>query len=144
MSFSLAVPSIIGFIAVDSAVRVHPIPSRASFPLRILRVSRSRIEAARYLLGSHPLRAAIVRATASMWGTNVGHFRPSTPAPSLLAASPYMTCIIAMSTNVHMLLVNFPHLPSCSPPKMLSMWGDVEEFRPRPLSKLIVQTAAGC
>ena len=84
------------------------------------------LEAARLLLASQPLGASLVRATAAMWGTNVGHFRPSAPPPSLLAASKYMTRIIAMSINVHIFIVNLHPLPPAPPHQNSSNVGNVE------------------
>jgi hypothetical protein len=128
MSFSLAVLYYPQFLCGRVSHLRPPVSFRPSFVSDILLVPRSRIEAARHLRGSQPLRAAIVRATATMSGTQIAPFRPSAPPPSLLTASTYMTCIFSMSINVHMFMVNFPPLPSCSPPKMLSMRGNVGDF----------------
>jgi hypothetical protein len=49
------------------------------------------IEAARNLLASQLPRARMSSATATMWGTNVGHFRSSSPLLTLLTPSPHMT-----------------------------------------------------
>ncbi len=96
MSFSLAVLSTIGFFVVGSAVHRHHIASCPPFSLGILPVSHSRIEAARYLLGSHPLRARRSRHV----GTQTVHFWPAAPLLSLLTPFLTLTKMIKMNFNV--------------------------------------------
>ena len=74
-----------------------------------------------------PSEASMLRATATMSGTQIASFRPSASPPSLLAASKYMTCIFSMSINVHIFIVNLPVLPSGTPSNPHPMWGKVGE-----------------
>ena len=108
MSLSLAVLSIPCFFTVESAVHRHHIAYCPPFSLGILPASRSPIEAARYPLESHPIRARRSRHV----GYQTVSFRPVAPLLSLL--TPFLTSTKMIKINFNIIKCNhfYGQLPS--------------------------------